>query len=620
MKKFIASTLLVSLSACLSPAADTSPEPAADIASQADERPSQIVILRPGAQRIRPGIAPPLSTSPLVIPQGDIVDRKTGKPQDFAITFRTEEPYYWFTRPDGSFSLEVEAGKLLSGNSKEKLCMTVWTWRNQPIHQELIALPANQSFTFQFDGRGVYLLTFDRVIDDRKGDKRVFMRTVRSIAALPDNTGKCAFWREPEFILGAAAYPERQTGYRAAADRMQKQPPGLTHLEAAEFDAILATQLGLGAIRIGYEGESPHMPDPYWGLRLYDDMDFYIYYKIGQNQNAPLLPHYADVTEPHWKYPRESAANRAFFGEVILNSRDRVDHYEILNEVNGGFFNGTMEEYFQIFDDFIEPFEELNTGQTVSSAGHAGITNFEKIEQINAYVLPKVDTYSFHTYAPIDYFQNKSEAAHRANVRENGFEVEDFRWMMGEINRSNFDNDHEGLDVEFPYAAMTMQNLLYCYQSGYEAFFFFELRDMRGTRMNPVSEYEGMLDYFYCPRALWGMTSAFIDLMTGYRPDGVIYRDDASLEVYQFAEDDSSILAFINKNQSGSLEPEGIILKAGPGVNLSSLAWYDEMGNRLSPGTTLTVNLPPLYLESSERFSIEKVAANQYTIQVAADE
>jgi hypothetical protein len=120
-------------------------------------------------------------------------------------------------------------------------------------------------------------------------------------------------------------------------------------------------------------------------------------------------------------------------------------------------------------------------------------------------------------------------------------------------------------------AALEVQKILYCWAHGHLGVLLYSSRELEWPRQysyDGVSDY-GFVDYFFCPRFVYGAVSAFLDHYAGVRFDHIL-RESDNLHIYTFRGTDRQLVAVFALR-----EPVPVTLTS----NARRATLVDPMGN-----------------------------------------
>ena len=134
------------------------------------------------------------------------------------------------------------------------------------------------------------------------------------------------------------------------------------------------------------------------------------------------------------------------------------------------------------------------------------------------------------------------------------------------------------LDVERNMAATAIQKLLCCWAHGNQGALLYCSRDIVGPRGTDGDW--GYLDYYMCPRFMYGAVGAFVDQYAGARFERIHHETDG-LYAYEFKTDAGRLVALFAPNEK---EREVVICSDATAVQI-----VDVMGNSAAAAEANTV-------------------------------
>ena len=480
------------------------------------------VALRPGMPAVELGKVPRLWDA---VPDADRV-----RP---LLTLEPEVAYCWVLAPGEALRVHLRA-PLETGGTRAVL--TVWDWQRHPVSQTGWALPVDEWVTFAVAGRGVFLLTLDLFDGDT-----CLGRLPRSFGVLPSNEDKRDAWRRGEFWVGACCFPGRQ---HWRSDVGPGHPPGLTEQQSRELDAELSRRLGITVARPDIAAVWPAADQPIdfaraeaaieaWTSRGFE-LDLQLW---NPGADWSVLPTYAAVTDPKWRYPAGETALRAFVGACVDRWGRYAKFVELGNETdNPDFWRGTPAEYLAWCQTVVEEVRRRLPEVPIANGGYT----FMLPEWSGQYIRALRETtqiQAYHAHGGVDL------AKQQLTTLKTGL-------AAAAVARPRVVNTEMGfcawrLDMERHMAATAVQKLLYCWAHGNEGALLYCSREYTGPRL--TANDWGYVDYFMCPRFMYGAVAAFIDQLTGARFERTEVETDA-LHAYVFSTPDARLLALFAPN------------------------------------------------------------------------
>lgn len=480
-------------------------------------------------------------------------------------------PETWIFSPGETVSL-----KIFSSNAPSPECqalLTVWDWNNEIRAAKKFSIPFADTVDFSVRGRGTYLLTLDLLKDGV-----LQSRLARSFAVLPSNEKKRAVWSAGEYFLGSCIYPSRYNWKNAYGSYGL---PGLNPEASLDLELAADARLGLTVERIDVDAlATPAPPTDFTKLdkvvKTISERGFKLSYKLAPtaNQKWMISEKYKNAPEAIWKYPPDENLYRDFVKAFALRYRKTAQFYEVYNEPdNAGFWLGTMEEYISLFKIAVEAVKSVDpTGVVVNGGLTPGVNEGEKADRRKSEVIirgtgPLSPLMAYHLHGPI------------------GRAEEFFRWIRTTMAASGVKIptvQTEGgdcawkLDRERQQAVTVMQKIFFTWANGSRGWLLYATRFQGGPRIQISPKNQGTpagwgyLDYFYCPRFLYGTLGAFIDLFAGATYERTLREDD--LHLYLFNAPKGKFLVGFRENPSGAVE-------AKVTSDATSVTRFDPMGN-----------------------------------------
>lgn len=503
------------------------------------------VELRPGMAALDPGGAPPLWQS---VPDADRLALGMG--------LDPEQPYRWVVSPGEAFAITARTPA-----ETAHALLTIWDWARRPVAQLRLDCPARETVTLEAEGAGVWLLTLDAM---QGQDCRA--RLVRSFGVLPSNEGLREQWRSGAYLVGACSFPGRQhwtDGYGPG------HPPGLSEQASREMDADLCVRLGLQVIRPdlpiwwGAEEQGPDFTRADECLGMLTRRGFTLDVQLGPPGGADwaVLGQYAAVTDPKWRYPVREDIVRRMSAECAVRYGEYAEFFELYNEPdNLDFWRGTPGEYVDYCRWAAEEIRRRTPGARIANGGLTFIvpqwTGFFTRELRDC-----TDLIAYHSHGGVDAMRQTFGALEAVMAAAE----------RGATACVNTEMGHAAwrLDAEMPMAATAVQKLLYGWAHGHRAALLYCSREISGPRMTAGDW--GMVDYFMCPRFMYGAVAAFIRHYAGARFERVLQENDRLMAYVLRRGDERLVALFVPRDaeQHVSVRHDG-----------ATAFLLDPMGNR----------------------------------------
>jgi hypothetical protein len=480
------------------------------------------IALRPGQAAVDLGKVPRLWDA--------VADADRVRP---LLTLAPEAACQWVLAPGETMRVQLQAPAAAGGT---RAVLTVWDWQRNPVSQAGWALPVDEWVALTVTGRGVYLLTLDLFDGDT-----CLARLPRSFAVLPSNEDKRETWRQGEFWVGVCCFPGRQHWRN---DFGPGHPPQLTEEQTREMDAELSRRLGVTVARPDIAAVWPAADQPIdfaradaaiaaWTSRGFA-LDLQLW---NPGADWSVLPKYAAVTDPKWRYPAREEALRTFVGACLDRWGRHAKLVELGNETdNPDFWRGTPEEYLRWCEVVTEEVRRRLPDIPIANGGYT----FMLPEWSGQYIRALRETtqiQAYHAHGGVDL------AKQQLTTLRTGL-------AAAAVARPRVVNTEMGfcawrLDMERHMAATAVQKLLYCWAHGNEGALLYCSREYTGPRL--TANDWGYLDYFLCPRFMYGAVGAFIDHLAGARFERIAAETDG-LYAYVFATPDARVLALFAPN------------------------------------------------------------------------
>jgi len=445
------------------------------------------------------------------------------------LSLTSQTPFRWVFAPGEEIAVTAAATADLK---TDRVVLTVWNWERLPVAQHEMRVPCEEAVAFTVHGRGTYLIT----LDSFSGDECV-ARLVRSFSVCPSNLDRRKLWRTDEFFLGTCSFPGRQHWTNEFGPA---HPHGLSEQACREMDAELSARLGLQVVRPDVSVRWPSIDAPMDFTRADASMDcwtsrgFKLDLQVGQPSDWAVLDRYAQVTDPKWRYPKREEAVRRFVSECAKRYAAATEIFEVYNEPdNRDFWRGTPEEYIELARWAAQEIRRACPGAVIANGGYTLIEP-EWTGLFARAFRPLVDTVAYHSHGDVTGL----DRVYRAMVAVHA---------AADYTKPVFVNTEMGyaawrLDVERGMAATAIQKALYCWAHGHRGALLYCSRDIGGPRQRPGNPDWGYLDYFMCPRFMYGAVAALIDTYAGASLDGIVCQS-SQLHCYVFARGDERLAA-----------------------------------------------------------------------------
>ncbi len=520
------------------------------------------IVLRAGMPEFNPARVPPLTEK---IPDADRLEAP--------VAFGPEATYRWVESPGRPFTGVLKSAP---GGNAEGIVLTLWDWENRPVAQRQFPVPCEEKVSLNVEGRGTFVAT----LDGSAGKTWVF-RLVRSFSVCPSNIERRKAWEANQFWIGQCSFPG---WHHAVLGGHPAHPPGLTVEQSRELDAELVARMGVQIARINY----PVSRKDDGGLDLdftladkciaaytkYDlPLDLMILAPEGAGR-GPILEKYAAVPqEKAYLHPLREKPYRHFVREVARRYGQHAKFFQVWNEPGNSFqYMGSADDYIATVKQADDELGHVLPEALVTNGGYCS-TN-EDTRKIIGGIQGVTDFVSYHWHGDLAGLKN--------------FHAE-FVKLHGEAGykKPTFANTEMGLGMssvgdETRNAQAEVQKILYCWAHDHRGVLLYSSREIWWPRQysEPAPDY-GFVDYFYCPRFVYGAVSAFIDHYAGARFERIIAESD-NIHAYQFRRGEDILIAVFAVKT-----PQAVRLKSDARAG----SVIDAMGNETALSSTTAVTL-----------------------------
>lgn len=446
------------------------------------------------------------------------------------------KPCHWVYSPGDQIYFKV-AG--IKQNKTESAVLTVWDWENRPIAQNHFAMPFQETIRMRVPGRGTYVLTLDGMSNDK-----CEYRLVRSFSVCPSNENRRRLWKNNGFWIGQCSFP----GWMDARskDGHTACPPQLTSDEARELDAKLVSRMGaqiarldMSVIRKDQDGMNLDFSVSDKCVHLFTncglDLDLQIFRPYGGGR-GPILPKYSDVPiEKTALFPIKEDAYRHYVSEIIQRYGKYARFVQVGNEPdNDQQYGGTPEDYCNELRLALDEVRKRYPDLPVTNGGYCN-TSDDTIRIIEG-IKGLTDFVSYHCHENLDvlrYFLSKMQEMHNKYS----------------YDHPDFANTEMGYSMptvggERANAVFEMQKIFYCWAHGNKGVMLYSSRETFWPRQymyDGISDY-GFVDYYFCPRFVYGTMSAFLDKLAGFQFSHILQESD-NIHAYEFISGNRRIIA-----------------------------------------------------------------------------
>lgn len=468
-----------------------------------------------------------------------------------------KHPYRWIYSPGDTFSITVNCAdsRITDG------IITVWDWDFRPVVQMQHKAPFTSKITLKSKGRGTYIITLDGIQDGK-----CVWRLPRSFAVCPSNLGKRNSWDNNRFWIGQVTIPGMQ--WLPIGDDRFAHPPGLTEEQSADLDAEIVARMGVPiarpymlVTRRDQEGIDLDFTKTDKWVKIYAargfKLDLQLGFPVGEGK-GPVLPQYdgrfqlmTPITEPSFRH---------FASEMTKRYSRYAKFIQIGNEPdNLGMFLGTPDEFIDMMKQARDEVKKIDASMPVTNGGYC-LVDPQKTAAIVPGIIGLNDFVSYHCHGYLSdlksIFAKIRQLHQKAGYVNPQYAITEMGCMTTSICA-------EGIG-----AYTEMQKLFYAWAHGNKGVMLYSSRELAWPRQHE-NEY-GFVDYFFCPRFVYGTMSAFLDIFAGMRFDKILKESD-NLHVYIFkGKGETMAVAFT------STEPKEITLTG----STECLYIIDPMGNK----------------------------------------
>ncbi len=503
----------------------------------------------------------------------ETVDADVAK--DSGLSMETERSCRWVYNSGDPFGV---VAKSTAGGGIDSAVLTVWDWENRPVAQKRFGsgFVSNVSFTVQ--GRGTYVLT----LDGMSGDTCVY-RLIRSFAVCPSNVEKRKLWKESGFWVGQCSFP----GWMGARldDGRLTAPAGLTVDESRDLDAELVARMGVQVARInlaverrddnGYKldfdlTEKSVKAFASKGLEL--DLQFFMAYGAGA---GPIKDQYAGVpVEQAALYPVREIPYRHYVNEIAKRYGKYAIFFQVGNEPGNEYqYKGTADDFIETSVQTIDEVRKTWPKIPITNGGYCNTGDTMKaiVRGLNG----KMDFVSYHWHGDFtglkSWFAGMQQIHKEAGYADPKFANTEMGFYMTKVGGERINAVYE------------IQKLIYCWAHEHIGVLLYSSREIFWPRQYLAkngADY-GFVDYFFCPRFVYGATSAFLDRYAGYKFERVIKESD-NVHAYEFRRGKTRMVAFFAVNGPTPIKIQ---------TDAKSISLIDPMGNQTKIKTSHEVNV-----------------------------
>ncbi|RMD73771.1 MAG: hypothetical protein D6820_18000, partial [Lentisphaerae bacterium] len=310
-----------------------------------------------------------------------------------------------------------------------------------------------------------------------------------------------------------------------------------------------------------------------------------------------LAPRYRTIlSDPEkrkiaWRYPPDLKAWRRFLETLARNfSTRQMQYYEIWNEADLGFWQGTAEEYAQLLKVSYETLKKANPAIIVSTCGFASAFHprYKEDVVLRAFEDGAFDAVAWHAHGTFEGFRRQVDSYLLPKLRE--YKLED-RLLF--FNESGIGLRFED---EWRFPEVLVKRFVFAWSRGANAYYWYNL-----TRSHP---FYVMLNHNWTPRPSFPAYNELARHLRGRRFIRVLHEGD-DYSAYLFGgrgdfsghhEGDYCVVYWAEKGGQSST------LAVTMGGRVKEAVRWDLMGNAtacaMSKGVAiLPVSAEPQYLE-----------------------
>jgi hypothetical protein len=302
-------------------------------------------------------------------------------------------------------------------------------------------------------------------------------------------------------------------------------------------------------------------------------IDFQLFGPYGMGP-GPVLDKYtnnkADVVVPFKEEPY-----RHYVSEVARRYGRHAAFFQVGNEPDNVLqYSGTSDEFVATVKQSIDEIRAIHPRAVITAGGycHTNKSTREIIDRSRG--LTDFIAYHWHGDLPgLKEFYGRIQEMHRqAGYEKPQYANTEMGYPMSSVGgeRKNAVNE--------------LQKLLYCWAHGQKGVLLYSSRELFWPRQylyDGIPDY-GYVDYFFCPRFVYGAASAFIDHYAGFKFERTLIESD-NLHAYQFRRGRNRMVAVFAVKKP-------VVIKLAS--DAKSAAIIDPMGNekRFEDSSAVTVS------------------------------
>lgn len=504
----------------------------------------------------------------------ETVDADVAK--DSGLSMEPERPCRWVYNSGEPFSVIV---KSTAKGKTDNTILTVWDWENRPVAQTRFDGSFVSRIAFVVKGRGTYVVT----LDGMSGDKCLH-RLIRSFAVCPSNVEKRKLWKESGFWVGQCSFP----GWMGARldDGRFSAPEGLTVDESRDLDAELVARMGVQVARINLAVERRDANGYKLDFDLTDkgvkaftskglELDLQLFMPYGAGA-GPIKDQYADVPVAQATlYPIREIPYRHYVNEIAKRYGKYAIFFQVGNEPgNAQQYMGTANDFIETVTQSVDEIRKTCPQSPITNGGYCVMN--DTMKEIAKGIKGKTDFVSYHWHGDFtglkSWFAGMQQIHNEAGYASPKFANTEMGYYMTKVGGERINAVYE------------IQKLIYCWAHEHIGVLLYSSREIFWPRQylpKNGADY-GFVDYFFCPRFVYGATSAFLDRYAGYKFERVIKESD-NVHAYEFRRGKNRMVAFFAINGSVPVRFQ---------TDARSVSLIDPMGNqtRIKGSNEVTVD------------------------------
>jgi hypothetical protein len=511
-----------------------------------------IFCLIPARDPVPVVLQPGMSAVSSILPSGTLAQTQSLEKEEcdrlYGMQLCSDAPYHWIMDPGATIRLVADCRVT---DRPYSVRAVFWDYLGRTVHiEELGPAPCRVPLDITVQGNGVYLITLDAI--DVNGVWQ--SRLVRSVSALPDNSGLINVWRTAgSYTLGSCFDPHRYGVWATY------HYPDMTADDVINAIASVAERMGFQALRIDAAGATFDL----------SRMDEVVTVLTNHNQRVNfIIPAQAsDAVEPGL------SAWRGRVSEFIARYADAAWLFEIENEpAHYEFFDGDAEAYLTLLSNACTCVEAIPAPVNIVNGGLCSWDLPETVTRGHAWYetfipagAPHLDMTAYHFHGTLpDLFTNNW--------------LEDYKNLYAAAggDRTPWVQTEGGicfwrLDQEVTQSPCLLQKIFWSWASGDKGWVVYSLFGAVSPAWNGTSDWPIFDEATFCAKFPAGQISALINWFAGYT-EGEILENGDSLILLKFHAPDGRC-SLVGFTKDGTLCSERI------GFNGPTAELYDPQGN-----------------------------------------